>query len=121
MLSAVDPANPYGWLIPWPATGDGSGRTPQRAAGAAVVLEAGAPVLYLDRGRKRLRTFEGTDEPERIQRAAAALTAVARTRRGKMLRVEEIDGEPARRSRHASALREADFANDHRGLVLEAR
>ncbi|MFW5876568.1 MAG: DEAD/DEAH box helicase [Myxococcota bacterium] len=121
VLSAVDPAQPYGWLVPWPPLAGGPAPGAQRAAGAAVVLDDGHPVLYVARGGKRLRTFEGRDEPERLARAARALTPLARTRRGHMLRIEEIDGEPARTSRHAAALRDAAFGMDHRGLVLELR
>lgn len=118
VLSAVDPASPWGWLLPWPETTDPASRPPRRAAGAQVISVDGELVMVVDRGGRRLRTF--TDSPALLAPAAAALVRVARGKRGRMLRVETIDGEPARASRHAALLREASFGADHKGLVLEA-
>src|SRR5690606_16580303 len=110
VLSALDPANPFGWLLPWPVRGDDrSGAGPRRVAGASVVLVGGDAVLYLDKGGKRLVTFPAADDLERMTAAARALVDVAARHRGRMLRVETIDGEPARGSRFAAALRSADF------------
>jgi ATP-dependent Lhr-like helicase len=124
VLSALDPANPFGWLLPWPGRGgderERGGGGPRRVAGATVVLVGGQAVLYLDKGGKRLVTFPAADEPERLAAAVRALVGVAARQRGRMLRVETIDGEPARGSRYEAALREADFRSDVRGLTLEA-
>jgi ATP-dependent helicase Lhr and Lhr-like helicase len=121
VLSAIDPANPFGWLLPWPGRDDDkSGGGPRRVAGASVVLVGGQAVLYLDKGGKRLVTFPAADEPERMAAAARALAGIAARHRGRMLRVETIDGEPARGSRYEGALRGADFHSDVRGLTLEA-
>jgi hypothetical protein len=46
---------------------------------------------------------------------------VAAITRGNKLRIESIDGDPARTSVHAPRLYEADFASDVRGLTLEVR
>src|SRR4029079_14943065 len=46
VLSAIDPANPYGATVPWPE----SPRKLQRAAGAWVVLVGGSLALYVERG-----------------------------------------------------------------------
>ncbi len=121
VLSAVDPANPYGWLLPWPVRADTrKGASPRRVAGAVVVLVGGEAVLYLDKGGKRLQTFMAADDRDRFALAARALASVAARRRGRMLRVETVDGQAARGSKHADALREADFRSDVRGLTLEA-
>jgi len=120
VLSAVDPANPYGWLLPWPSPTEDPERKPRRVSGATVVLVDGEPVLYLDRRGRRLRTFADQAEPDVISTAARALDIVAKRRRGKLLRIEEIDGTPARTSKHAAALRQQGFTADHRGLILEA-
>ncbi len=119
-LSAVDPANPYGWLISWPdnAASDSALR---RAAGATVVLVGGEPVLYVDTSGRKLVTFAGARNRDWLVAAASALRPVALRKRGKMLRIDTIDGEPALASPHAEALRAAAFFSDHRGLVLEAR
>ncbi len=121
VLSAVDPANPYGWLLPWPVQehAEDGNAGPRRVAGARVVLVSGEIVLYLDKGARRLVTFPAAAQRERLIQAARALTAVASARRGKMLRIETIDGAPARRSPHAEALHAAEYFADPRGLVLE--
>lgn len=120
ILSAVDPANPYGWLLPWPGRDDNQNK-PRRVAGAVVVLAAGVAALYLDRGGKRMLTFPAADDAEVFARAAKALRSVAARQKGKMLRVETIDGQPARTSPMAEQLRAADFASDLRGLTLAVR
>jgi ATP-dependent Lhr-like helicase len=61
-LSAVDPANPYGTLLPWPAR---QGRTPARVAGAEVVLVNGHLAAYLTRGGRDFWTYVPEQEPER--------------------------------------------------------
>jgi ATP-dependent Lhr-like helicase len=121
ILSAIDPANPYGWLIPWPTRDAAGGAGPRRVPGASVVLVDGQATLFIDRGGKRLVTFPAADEPRVLLQAARALAPLAARQRGRMLRIEKIDGDPARTSSFAEHLREADFASDLRGLTLEAR
>ena len=68
VLAATDPANPFGLCLPWPVPGL------KRVAGAHVVLVAGTPCLYAERGAKRLvalRSYDGSWEAQ----AVAALTA----------------------------------------------
>jgi ATP-dependent Lhr-like helicase len=76
-LAATDPANPFGWLLPWPELSQDRGHGARRATGAAVVLVDGGPVLFLDRNARRLRTFvDATDE--QVERALPALRELAR-------------------------------------------
>jgi ATP-dependent Lhr-like helicase len=86
-----------------------------------VVLVGGEAILYIDRGGKRLVTFRGAEDTRRLVVAARALGPVAARQRGRMLRIEKIDGSPARTSVLADRLREADFASDVRGLTLDGR
>ena len=96
VLSAVDPAQPYGAALPWPRR-ERRQRRPARGAGAHVVLVGGEPVLYLERGGRGLMTL--------VARAAAARGRLTRagSRRsrapcapgGSELALERIDGEPA--------------------------
>jgi ATP-dependent Lhr-like helicase len=109
-LAAADPAQPYGAALPWSAT---PGR-PSRAAGAFVVLDDGAPAVFLERGAKTAATFEGSD-PSRWADALAALVKDGRLRR---IELETIDGEPARKHPAAEALIAAGFADGYRGLAL---
>src|SRR6266540_2933415 len=62
VLSAADPASPYGDALAWPdrpsAEGDGRpGHRPGRKAGAVVALVDGELVLYVEKGGRSLLTF----------------------------------------------------------------
>ncbi|CAN5775725.1 ATP-dependent helicase [soil metagenome] len=118
-LASTDPANPYGWLLPWPALLDSDARTPKRAAGAAVVLVNGEPALYIDRNGRRLRTFAAAS-PEVLAMALPALRDVARGRPGRTLSLERIGDDPAIRSPLTPLLREAGFTQDYRAMRLRA-
>ena len=54
VLAAVDPAQPYGAALPWPARATATARAATRVAGAHVVLVGGEPVVYLERGGRAL-------------------------------------------------------------------
>jgi ATP-dependent Lhr-like helicase len=118
VLAATDPANVWGALVPWPAR-DGVPSGARRTTGAVVVLVDGVPVIWLERGAKRIVTFPAADDARTFELAARALPRGAERRRGKALRVETIAGVPARGSRFADALRAVDFRGDVRGLSLE--
>jgi ATP-dependent Lhr-like helicase len=114
VLAATDPAQPFGGSLPWP---DSAGR-PGRSAGAFVVLVAGEPMAFLDRGGRSLVTFPGAHHHVHWADAIAALVKDGRLRRIELAR---IDGEPAAESPHAERLRLAGFADGYRGLTLRAR
>jgi ATP-dependent Lhr-like helicase len=114
VLAATDPAQPFGGSLPWPDT---AGR-PARSVGAFVVLVAGAPVVFLDRGARSLVTFPAAQHHAHWADALAALVKDGRLRRIELAR---IDGEPAAESPHAERLRLAGFADGYRGLTLRAR
>jgi ATP-dependent Lhr-like helicase len=116
VLSAADPANPYGVLLPWPEV---RGRAaPKRTALAWVVLVAGRPVLYLSAGGKNLTTFPraSTEEGNELPLALAALHQVPRTGRRRML-IRAIDDEPALQSRLREHILSAGFEADYDALV----
>lgn len=120
VISAVDPANPWGALLSWPETTAASA-TPRRIAGASVVLVDGEPMIYLDKSGKKAITFKSKSEAaDRLVHAAAGLRQLAARRRGKYLRLEKIDSAPARSSPTAATLAQAGFTEDYKGLVLEA-
>jgi ATP-dependent Lhr-like helicase len=123
VLSAVDPANPYGALLPWPEreNADSAGRL-SRTAGAFVVLYQGALVGYLQRAGDTLTTFADAPNGQRDRATASALTAWAEAqpfRRAFKLGV--IDGAPAAEHRLAPAFREAGFVAAGGGLLLSLR
>jgi ATP-dependent Lhr-like helicase len=138
-MSATDPANPYGLLIPWPIRLDEaggpassrSGQAPQsaavrgatRTAGARVVLVSGRAAAWIGRGDRQLIVSLPDDEPERsrIGRAMAReLVAIAQRapegRRGWL--IEEINGRPAIDDSSSPFLIEAGFASTAMGLQL---
>jgi ATP-dependent Lhr-like helicase len=119
-LAATDPANPYGWLLPWPELSGGAGQSARRATGAAVVMVEGVPVLYLDRNARRLRTFTDATQ-EQIERALPALREIARgTARGAIV-LDKIGQDSALSSPLVPTLLSAGFKQSYRYLSLSGR
>jgi ATP-dependent Lhr-like helicase len=120
VLSAIDPANPYGALLPWPASdGDeAEAPRPRRVAGASVILVDGAPVFYLERGGRTLRYFHAAEDAATLARALDGLRRLAARRRHRQLRIESVNGVAALRSRFAAHLESGGFRAEPGGLVL---
>ncbi|MFD6448033.1 DEAD/DEAH box helicase [Promicromonospora sp. NPDC060204] len=122
VLAAMDPANPYGAALAWPAgpttdagaavpgpaatepttepgpasngaPGSRSAHRPGRKAGAVVVLTHGDLALFVERGGRTVLSF--TDNPARLATAAAALARTVREGRLGRLVVQRVDGVPA--------------------------
>ncbi|MFC4560817.1 DEAD/DEAH box helicase [Nocardiopsis mangrovi] len=115
VLAAADPANVYGAALPWPGSADGTGR-PGRKAGALVVLDDGALVLYLERGGRSALTFGSP--PDALERAAGALAAAVREGRVDSLTIERADGAPVFGTPLDTALAAAGFHPTPKGLRL---
>ncbi len=116
-LAATDPANPYGALLGWPRRVADERRPPQRAAGAHVVLVDGEPMLYLERGGKRMATFVDAADP-RMVKAAVALADIAEAAPRRELAIEQVDGERVLSSPLRPLLEEAGFRREYLGLAL---
>jgi ATP-dependent Lhr-like helicase len=128
VLSAVDPAQPFGATLPWPEpprerepdrTAQSPSRRPQRVAGAYVVLMAGEPVLYLERSGRALQTLVPVDDP-RTEPALRALVEQVRAGRIKRLGLERVNGEPAFTSPLAALLLALGFHEGPRRMTLSA-
>ena len=125
VLSATDPANPYGAVLPWPEKGElpaeaEAGGRAQRAAGAEVVLHEGRLVAWMARGQRNLLTFLPADEPGRGQAARAvadALSALVETGKRRAVYLVAIDGGRPEDSVLAGPLRERGFVGTSRGLL----
>ncbi|MFK7895656.1 MAG: DEAD/DEAH box helicase [Myxococcota bacterium] len=135
-LSALDPAQPYGLQLPWPALRNAS-RKPRRAVGAGVVLVDGTPCLFVDGGGERVLSFvapgdeaqaAGAAKSERLSvegaeaRWVAALRALGASidRLGlKRLDVREVDGASARGSDLAESFLAAGFRRGYRGFEMD--
>jgi ATP-dependent Lhr-like helicase len=118
-LAATDPANAYGWLLPWPELSGANPQGARRATGAAVVLVDGVPVLYLDRNGRRLRTFVQASS-EDVERALPALKTIAQgTARGAIV-LDQVGDDSALQSPMLPTLRAAGFKQSYRYLSLSA-
>ena len=119
VLAAADPAQPYGWLLPWPdfgsATESGGPSLARRAAGSRVVLVVGAPTLFLNRAGTRVRIRADVEEDE-LDRAVRALVAAGTPSGRRELKIETIDGEAALSSPVRPLLEAAGFAPSYKGL-----
>jgi ATP-dependent Lhr-like helicase len=120
VLAAVDPAQPYGGVLPWPerVRAAAGGRGPSRAPGAYVVLVGGTPALYVERGGKALVTL--AEEPGVVEHALRALVEEVSRGRIRRLALEKVDGEPAIGSALAGTLAAAGFQEGPRRLTLSA-
>jgi ATP-dependent Lhr-like helicase len=114
VLAATDPAQPYGAALPWPETTS----RPSRVAGAHVILVDGEAAVFVERGGKRLITFEAA---QRSDIWVDALVALVKEGRVSRLVVQQVDGEPVASSPVAELLRAAGFADGYRGLTLVGR
>ena len=112
ILSAVDPAQPYGAALAWPPS---AGR-PARAAGAHVVLARGEAIAYLERSGRSLLTFPAAaDRPG----WAAAFRTLLERRSLRQIEIARIDGEePLASPEVVAELSAAGFAPGYRGPVL---
>jgi ATP-dependent Lhr-like helicase len=123
LLAATDPAQPWGAALDWPAVqgSEDGGRTkhrPGRKAGALVVLVAGTPTLYVERGGKSLLSF--TTDPEALRHAAEELAAAVRDGRLAPLAVERADGVSALGAELGKVLTAAGFRATPKALRLRA-
>ena len=118
VLSALDPAQPYGAALAWPA---GLERTPARRAGAFVVLAAGTPILYLERGGRGLQTLVAGDD-ERLAPSLATLVDYVRSGRSgvRRLALEKVDGGSPLSSPLGGQLLALGFQEGPRRLTLSA-
>ena len=117
VLAAVDPAQPYGAALTWPASTES--RRVARAPGAYVVLAAGEPIVYLERGGRGLQTLVDANDP-RLEPALVALVDAVRSGRVKRLALEKVDGTAALDSPLGDALVRLGFQQGPRRLTLSA-
>lgn len=117
-VAAVDPANPYGTLLPWPETSAETSQRPRRVFGAWVLLHAGRPALYVHTGGRGILTFDIMQEPD-ISAAVARTLRELPGRIRRSLRLSRIDGAPAAQSGYAAVLESVGFRRDFHDLVAD--
>ena len=118
VLAATDPAQPYGAALPWPKRDD-EARSPQRVAGAQVVLAGGEPVLYVERGGRGILVLVSDDDP-RVTPALQELAAFVTGDRARRMSLERVNGEPVVGSPWEERLIELGFRAGPRKLTLSA-
>jgi ATP-dependent Lhr-like helicase len=115
VLSATDPAQPYGGTLPWP---ESPGR-PARIGAALVVLCHGVPLVWHDRRSHHLVTFAGAGVDREWADALAALVHDGRMR---SVEIRKINGPSVAESPDGGWVAEiahaAGFTDGYRGLVL---
>lgn len=119
VLSATDPANPYGTILSWPESG---GRL-TRAVGAAVILVNGRLAAHVSRGEKQLSVFLPEDEPIRsivAQEVARTLADYVREGKRRAMLISEINLEPVDKAPIAPFLLDQGFVRTAMGYQLRA-
>jgi len=119
VMATVDPANPWGAILPWPASTREEAR-PSRRVGTSVVLVGGRPVLFVEARGKRIATFAGVPEAAMDHALGEGLRLLARGARRRELVIETVDGERAQGSPLAVRLQQAGARADYRGFVVPA-
>jgi ATP-dependent Lhr-like helicase len=118
VLSATDPAQPYGAVLAWP---DSAGR-PARTGAALVVLRDGVPIVWYDRRSNHVVTFPGTVTDRSW---AEALADEVRDGRLRKVEIRKVDGDPLATSPAGetitAAAKAAGFTDGYRGLVFQSR
>ncbi|MBB2200808.1 ATP-dependent helicase [Gluconacetobacter tumulisoli] len=116
-LSASDPANPFGTILPWPP--HRSTIRPTRRGGAFVVIAGERLVLYLTQGGRTLLTYVDADDPalaDMLRGGVAALATALRREKHLMFTLEMVDDRPVRMTRLDAALRACGFSMVPKGL-----
>jgi ATP-dependent Lhr-like helicase len=118
VLSATDPAQPYGAALAWPDTAG----HPARTGAALVVLRDGVPLAWYDRRSFHLVTFPATLDDRSWAEALADQVRAGRLRK---VELRKVDGDPLASSPVGSeitvAAEAAGFADGYRGVVFQAR
>jgi ATP-dependent Lhr-like helicase len=117
VLAAADPAQPFGAALPWPRRAGGRA---SRVAGAQVVMLAGAPALFVERGGRTLLSLRDPEDGW-LRPALGALVAHVASRRGGRLAVERFDGEPVTESAALPLLLDVGFVAGPRRAVFRTR
>jgi ATP-dependent Lhr-like helicase len=118
ILASTDPANPYGATLKWPK--QESRRRPSRTPGSFLLMRAGEPLLFLEKGGKGiLRLVSGLEGAE-LSGLLGEFVAAAENGKIPPLRIERFDGEPLIGSDLEPLLLAAGFSRQPRKMVVPA-
>ena len=116
ILASTDPANPYGATLPWPK--QESRRRPSRTPGSFVLMRAGAPLLFLEKGGKGILRLQTGIEGAELTGLLAAFVGAAEQGTIPPLKIERFDGEPLIGSEFEPLLLAAGFSRQPRKMVV---
>lgn len=112
VLSACDPANPFGGLVPWPELMNAY--RPLRSRGARVLIDDGRLVGYVTRTGRHVHTPVDLTDP------APLLRLLRQTAVGRPVYLETVNGDPPYETPWHDALMAAGFSPSRRGYLLRA-
>lgn len=116
-LSAADPANPFGTILPWPP--HPSTTRPTRRPGAFVVIAGDRLAFYLTQGGRTLLTYLDPDDPahaDLLTTALSALAAALKREKHLMFTLETVDDRPVQTTSLDAILRACGFSMMPKGL-----
>jgi ATP-dependent Lhr-like helicase len=116
ILASTDPANPYGATLSWPK--QESRRRPSRTPGSFLLMRAGAPLVFLEKGGKGILRLEPGIEGSELTRLLSAFVEAAERGTIPPLRIERFDGEPLIGSDFEPLLLAAGFSRQPRKMVV---
>ncbi|MFK7957933.1 MAG: DEAD/DEAH box helicase [Lysobacterales bacterium] len=120
VLCAIDPANPFGALVPWPECADVKAAKPRRVAGAWVLLARGQVLFFVTSRNRHIVTFPAALDAidGALDGAISKLRHLPKTgKRSAMVVLEKIDGKKPQDSPLLDAFRQRGFSLDYGGLI----
>ncbi|MCR2802815.1 DEAD/DEAH box helicase [Paenibacillus soyae] len=123
VLSAMDPANPYGLFIDWPAKAH-AGQSFARKAGSYVALSGAEWRFWVEGNGKRVFSMTGSKtrdeaEKESLKATLRAMFAVILRQQGlTKVVIDEWDGAPVAESQGGALLQELGAERDRQSYVL---
>lgn len=120
VLSAADPANPYGLLLEWPESARGASFS--RKAGNYLVLRGESGVFWIENNGRRVFALDGETTPLAQKAALLKEALLALLRRQGLVKVvvDSWNGEPIAASDAGKLLRELGAETDRKSLVFWA-
>nr|WP_202887651.1 DEAD/DEAH box helicase [Cohnella zeiphila] len=123
VLSAADPANPFGWIADWPSSAQGASFA--RKPGNYLVLQGDRCVYWIENNGHRIYGLDGSDAPKSSPGEQAAMlrsVLVSVMKRQGLVKVviDRIEGTPVLETEVGRELRGLGAETDRQSLVLWA-
>jgi ATP-dependent Lhr-like helicase len=117
LLSAVDPANPFGLVMDWPAD---RGISFARKNGNYLVLQGGQWIYWIENNGKRIYARNEPQSREPVDPAVfkALLKSILRQQRLTKIKIEQWNGEETLNTEAENMLRALGAERDHNAMVF---